>query len=48
MQDRVETALGTREMSGAAARRRLIDPFGRALSDMRVSGSVRGALRGGY
>jgi len=37
MQDRVETALETDDFEGAAARRHLIDPFGRTISYLRVS-----------
>jgi GTP 3',8-cyclase len=37
MQDRVETGLQTREIAGVAGRERLIDPFGRAISYLRVS-----------
>jgi cyclic pyranopterin phosphate synthase len=37
MQDGVETALETREIGGEADRRQLIDPFGRAISYLRVS-----------
>ena len=37
MQDSVETALEAREIGGGADRRQLIDPFGRAISYLRVS-----------
>jgi GTP 3',8-cyclase len=37
MQDDVETALKTREIGGGAGRQPLIDPFGRAISYLRVS-----------
>jgi cyclic pyranopterin phosphate synthase len=37
MQDRVETALRAREISGGADRHPLVDPFGRAISYLRVS-----------
>jgi cyclic pyranopterin phosphate synthase len=37
MQDRVQTALETREIGGGSDRRPLIDPFGRAISYLRVS-----------
>ena len=37
MQDRVETALEAREIDGVADRGPLIDPFGRAISYLRVS-----------
>jgi len=37
MQDSVETALEAREIGGGADRRPLVDPFGRAISYLRVS-----------
>jgi GTP 3',8-cyclase len=37
MRDRVETALEAREIDGGADRGPLIDPFGRAISYLRVS-----------
>src|SRR5246500_697594 len=37
MQDRVEPALEAREIGGGADRRALVDPFGRAISYLRVS-----------
>jgi cyclic pyranopterin phosphate synthase len=37
MQDRVETALPAREIGGGADRHPLVDPFGRAISYLRVS-----------
>src|ERR1700756_1915546 len=37
MQDRVEPALEAREIGGGADRRPLVDPFGRAISYLRVS-----------
>jgi GTP 3',8-cyclase len=37
MQDRVETGLQTRKIAGSAGREPLIDPFGRAISYLRVS-----------
>ena len=37
MQDSVETALEAREIGGGADQRPLVDPFGRAISYLRVS-----------
>jgi hypothetical protein len=45
VKDGVEASVETAELDSAAGRQQLIDPFGRAISYLRVSGLGDGPLR---